>query len=116
MINFDSLFESMGTMVLATTVVILIAFMFKDAADSNYSYKQIQEQKVDHAFDFLMNSGNNRLSSKRYKDALREFELAYKIQPENDEVWQLILETECLIDKDQVVFKPEEKLILWPQD
>lgn len=56
--------------------------------------KQKLDKKEDEiAFDFLLESGINRLYSKDYKGAFSEFKLAYKINPKHLQTQTLIIET-----------------------
>ncbi|WP_179007911.1 hypothetical protein [Winogradskyella forsetii] len=50
-------------------------------------------KKDKYAFDFLLKSGKWRLKKGRISGAYSEFKLAYAIQPENEELNELLLET-----------------------
>ncbi len=64
----------------------------------NYSKKynaltKSEFYKDSNAFSFLMNSGKERLMAGYYDEAYYEFKLAYKIDPEDEELQSVIIET-----------------------
>lgn len=69
--------------------------------------KQLEVQKQErivnfnnNAFQFLMSSGLTRLRNHNLEGAYSEFELAYAIYPENEQLNQLILETLSVLCED----------------
>ncbi|WP_158851137.1 hypothetical protein [Algibacter sp. L1A34] len=86
-----------GLLTVVFSFLILSVFTFNHFVD--YSNKQSQRIikitnfKNLEAFNFLVNSGENRLRTNQIKMAYSEFKLAYNINSENKELNQLMIET-----------------------
>nr|WP_321224184.1 hypothetical protein [uncultured Psychroserpens sp.] len=86
---------------LSLLIVVLITFgifyMVPNFTDyHNERAAQLEKRKVrldENAFNFLMKSGKNRLLSNNLKGAHSEFKLALAINPNDETVNQLLLET-----------------------
>lgn len=61
----------------------------------------IENQK---AFNFLINSGTNQLKQDNITGAYSEFLLAYEIYPNNEELYQLLIETLSILCEDDKVY------------
>ncbi|WP_282135901.1 hypothetical protein [Seonamhaeicola maritimus] len=90
--------------VISTTIVLCqpIISNFRE-----YSNRQTEatnaayENKNKVAFNFLINSGKNRLLEGRISSAYKEFKLAHAIYPENEALNNLLIETlEILCEED----------------
>lgn len=86
------------------TIVVLIVYLPKFTAYSNGHTQSVHEalkkQNIT-AFNFLINSGKNRLRTNRVLEAYKEFKLAYAINSNNDELQILLTQTlSILCEKD----------------
>jgi hypothetical protein len=101
-------------------LVILIAFglYYKVPEFTDCSYNRtIQnqkriERKNRFAYDFLMNSGQSRLTSNNLIVAYSEFKLAQAIYPQDDCVNQLLIETLVALCMDDTKYCRELEVIL----
>ena len=83
---------------LAILIVSLISVKFINKLNAHeneingQTYSRIANEQQE-AFDFLYNSGKNRIEANKLESAYSEFVLAHKIYPENMEVIDLLIET-----------------------
>ena len=85
-----------GIALIALMCLIFITHIPKWYEYENFTYQQKMAYKStqdDYAFNFLMNSGKNRLYSGKISGAYGEFKLAQAIKPNDKEVNYLLLES-----------------------
>tara|TARA_R110002049_G_scaffold1498_1_gene11596 strand:+ start:21687 stop:22181 length:495 start_codon:yes stop_codon:yes gene_type:complete len=88
-----------GFLTLIVTLLFIVLLSFSYTNFNTYSNKktalihELTELRTREAFNFLFHSGKYRLLDNNIKGAYSEFELAYHIDPGNQELNQLIIET-----------------------
>ncbi|MCD2259054.1 hypothetical protein [Psychroserpens luteolus] len=74
---------------------------FVEHSNKMSAQKQAYNQSRDNeAFQFLVSSGTKRLKGNNLQGAYSEFKLAYTIDPENEHLYQLLVETLSTLCKD----------------
>lgn len=90
---------------ITVTIILLFCsalYIFGNKFTSyNKQYSVLMEEYKENlnaeAFSFLMNSGKNRFRANNIEGAYSEFSLAYKIEPKNEELLNLLIETSNLL-------------------
>lgn len=108
-INKDKILNKFFVISIIFSFIILCAItipMLKTFTDysNNLSVTSKKRENLHNkeAFNFLLNSGKNRLYSNNVLGAYSEFILAYKVYPNNKEINQLLIETlSILCDKEE---------------
>lgn len=89
----------MGFLTVLITIGFIVVINLTYQKFNDYSNEYNKKMNVYHnhknekAFNFLMDSGKYRLESNKLLGAYSEFKLAYDINPDDDELNQLMLET-----------------------
>ncbi|WP_242204568.1 hypothetical protein [Aestuariivivens insulae] len=85
------------TILFVVIALIMVFLAFQNFTNYSNRYNRLVYNKTiienNAAFNFLMNSGKNRLQGNRVYDAYSEFKLAQVIYPKNKELNQLLIET-----------------------
>ncbi|MFT4612248.1 MAG: hypothetical protein ACJA1H_003022 [Glaciecola sp.] len=103
---------------LLLVILIMFGLYYKVPEFTDYSHNRaIQNQKrIERnnrfAYDFLMNSGQSRLTSNNLVGAHSEFKLAHAIYPQDDCVNQLLIETLVALCLDDTKYCSELDVIL----
>lgn len=88
-----------GFLTVSSVICFLILSYFTYHTFLNYSTNHVQDLreirafKKQEAFNFLVNSGESRLRKNEISGAYAEFKLAHKINPKDEELNQLIIQT-----------------------
>ncbi|WP_299887843.1 hypothetical protein [uncultured Lacinutrix sp.] len=93
------------------TIVTLVFFtflfcnkFFEHEKAYNRPINVAKTYKNTTAFNFLLNSGISRLSNNNVHGAYSEFVLAHKINPDNDQVINLLIETTNILCEEDIYY------------
>ncbi len=92
--------------------VFFLVFFISAFSIKYYQFSKTQTALVakhekifnDEAFTFLMNSGKGRLKHNNIIGAYSEFNLAYNIKPENEELNQILIETLSILCENDIKY------------
>ena len=71
----------------------MINDFMKHSKTTNIAKQKLENREDKIAYNFLLESGINRMYSKNYKGAYAEFKLAYQLNPNNEQLNNLMIET-----------------------
>lgn len=95
------------------TGVFFKAPQFMDYSNNRYLQKQMKTEQINNeAFEFLMKSGMNRLRVNNAVGAYSEFKLAYNINPDNEKLNQLLIETLSVLCKNENTYCNDLDVVL----
>lgn len=96
------------TVIVGISFIVIISFAYRDFIDySNNHTKQITvnyNNQNKKAFNFLIKSGKNRLKENRVLDAYSEFSLAYNINPNDENLNHLLIETLSVLCNENISY------------